>query len=298
MILPNYASDGYAQRYFPEAEIPAFYSVTGEKEKKISYESDREALFRENIQQLEERHRESVAAYEMAVRQWKERRAVFVESCRAEWAVLQERQAGEHAELEARWTDPATQRRFAKRSPQLLQQRAVEQYMVLSGQLEAAEQVKRLNQRSEKMETVAKYQDMVESFENARAQLVADHEEEFTKLQTDQDFRSRNMLKDEKIALEVCLKRVAATKRNLEEESDIDKFVARKFKKPVECVLPLSVYDVGDELPPLGRGRGVGGRPDAQATLADENAREPTPLHLPPLKVRKIAPQKITPAHK
>jgi hypothetical protein len=259
------------------------------------YESDREALFNENIQQLKARHGESIDAYDAAVRQWKERRAAFFESCQAECAMLQDRQASEHAELEARWTDPSTQRRFTKRSSQLLQQQAVEQYMVLSGELWAAFEVRRLNQWDEKRETGAKYHDMMESFENARAKLIADQEEEVAKLRTDQEFRYRSLLKDEKIALEVCRKRVAATKRNLEEESDIDRFVARKFKRPVECVLPLSVYDVGEELPPLGRGKGVGGRPDAQATLADGNAKEPAPLQLPPLKVRRFTPQKVTP---
>jgi hypothetical protein len=170
------------------------------------YESDREMLFRENAKRLEELHREAIDAHEAAQRFWKERRHTMLDDHKREMVLMQERHQAEHTELEGRWSDPAAQRRFSKRSSQLLHQRAVEKYMVLAGQLEDAEHVKRINQRNEHKEVQAKYQDMLESFESARAKLIADQVGEADRIRREHDFRWRNLLKDEGIAMEVCRK--------------------------------------------------------------------------------------------
>jgi hypothetical protein len=199
---------------------------------------------------------------------------------------LEDKHEAQHAYLEQLWTDPSTQRKFTKRSAQLLQQKAVEKYMVLTGQLEAAEEVKRANRQSGRQETQLQYQNMMDSFENARAKLAADQALEMDNLRMEQELKLKNMLKDEEVAMEVCHKRIAATHRKWEEESDFENFTAKKFKKRADCVLPMTVFNPADDLPRLSRARGLG-RSDAQSSICDGATGGTPGLVLPPLQVRR-----------
>lgn len=259
--------------------------------KKQFYILDREAMFKDSKEQLEERHRESVEALESTIKQWKEKKQEFVEQCQQEIADIQNRHQDEHIDLESKWTDPSTQRKFTKRSAYLLQQKAVEKYMVLAGKLEEAEKIKKINQVNERQEAQVKYQEMADSFEGARAKLIADQEEEIEKLKSDQEFRYRNLLTNEKEAIELCQRRITMTQQNLDEMSDMDRYIAKKFRKNADTVLPVSVLDAADDLPPLSRGKGVVRNEAGQPTILSNN---PAPLQLPPLKMRPVKQKKVT----
>jgi hypothetical protein len=254
--------------------------------KRQLYDNDRKALFEDNVRQLAERHREAVESFEATRREWQERKQQLEESCRAERCEMEDKHEAQHADLEQLWTDPSTQRKFTKRSAQLLQRKAVEKYMVLAGQLEAAEEVKRANRQSERQEAQNQYQNMMDSFENVRAKLVADQASEMEKLRMEQELKLKNMLKDEEAAMEVCHKRIAATQRKWEEESDFEKFTAKKFKKSADCVLPTTVFNPADDLPKLSRARGMG-KPLAHSSICDGGQSQTPGLVLPPLQVRR-----------
>jgi hypothetical protein len=164
--------------------------------------------------------------------------------------------------------------------------------MVLAGQLENAEQLKRMNRLTEKQETESNYQEMEDSFEAARARLLVEQSADAERLRVEQDYRYKSFLTDEALAIEVCQKRIAATKANLEDDADIGRFLAKKFKKPPDRVLPLSVLATTDDLPRLLTGKGVArtqGKSSGGFEMSDTG-----PLQLPPLKMKPIRQRKIT----
>lgn len=249
------------------------------------YKKDREYLYQENVAQLKKRYQDSVDALESAKEMWKKKMQEFKEQCKTEVLDLQDKQKNELLDFEAKWTDPATQRKYNKRSPYLLQQKKIEQYMVLSGNLEAAETVKKINQVNEKHEVAQQYQTMVEDFENAQNQFIFNQQEEMDKLKAEQEFRYKSLLLEEDKCFEVHNKRIAATLTKLEDEKNMDNFIAKKFKKPSNQVLPVTVISGADELPPLTRGKTV---------RSTQDKSKPQPLQLPPLKTRRVNQQKIT----
>jgi hypothetical protein len=249
------------------------------------YAADREKLHKDNQLQLEDRHRDALEACDSVVEQWQDKEREFTDSCKAECAALQQRHEAEDAELEAVWSDPATQRKFAKRSSQLLQQKTIERYMVLAGRLEAAEEIRRMNQKVEEGETRMKYQDMSDSFEAAREKLIDEHRDQLDRLKADLDFRRMNFEKERMSAMEVCEKRIATTKRNLEEQSDQEKFMAKKFKRPASKVVSLRVIDATEDLPLLACAKAVS-RGDSHVSVVDDKIRTPLPLRLPDLKIK------------
>ena len=258
--------------------------------KKQFYLSDQEAMFKENRRQLEERLRESRHALDDTTSQWKRKRSEFVESCQKTLDNVQDRHQQQHAQLESKWTAPSTQRRYTKRSAQLLQQKAREKYMALSGKLEEAEELKKRNQMAEKMESEIKFQEMSQSFEGARARLLTNQNEEIDNVRDVQEMRLLGFMREEKKALDVCQKRVAAIQKDLDDVSDVDKFVAKKFKRAAGCPLPISFMDGGEDLPPLSRGKGLS-RSENNPTVMPTEA---TPLQLPPLKVKPVKQKKVS----
>ena len=258
--------------------------------KKQFYLNDQELMFKENRRQLEERLKESKSALDDTTTQWKRKRSQFIESCQKTLDDVQDRHQGEHEQLESKWSAPSTQRRFTKRSAHLLQQKAIEKYMVLAGKLEEAEELKKRNQMTEKKESEQKYKEMSQSFEGARARLLSAQNDQIENVRGTQEFKMRDFMREEKKALDVCQKRVAVIQKDLDDVSDVDKFVAKKFKRTAGCPLPMSFVDGGEDLPPLSRGMGMSRSEANPSVLPMESA----PLQLPPLKMKPIKQKKVS----
>ncbi|OHT04407.1 hypothetical protein TRFO_06284 [Tritrichomonas foetus] len=250
------------------------------------YQSDCDILFKENLDNLTAKHKEAVDALEEAKAEWKKRHADFIDECKNEAADLQTKFENEQADLDAKWMDPATQRKFTKRSPFLLQQKAVEKYMVLAGELEAAEQTKKINQQNEKLEVQQKYQNMQGSYEFSRKQLMENQNAELEQMKNEQENKYKQMLAKEQMEIEIAKKRVAFAQKNLDDQNNLEKFIAKKFRK-TNGLLPLSVLNISDDLPPLSRGKGL------NRAEANKQTAKPTPLQLPPLKMKPTKTQKI-----
>lgn len=252
------------------------------------YQADRDMMFKENIDTLKQKHQEAVDQYEETKAEWKKRHNEFVEKCKKEASDLQTKHENDMDDLGAKWTDPSMQRKFTKRSPYLLQQRAVEKYMVLAGNLEGAEEKKKINQQNERAEAQKKFMNMQESYESSRKQLIDAQNEELKQMQIQQEFKYRQMIVNEQNAFELCRRRIATAQRNLEEQSDIDKYLAKKFKKAPGTVLPLSAINTFEDMPTFSRGKGY-----AKGDVGKHVAPVPEPLQLPPLKVRQSKQHKI-----
>jgi hypothetical protein len=172
----------------------------------------------------------------------------------------------------------------------LLNHRVVEKRMLLIGDFLGADVLRRINKRFEAAEITAKYEMYQASFEIARGKLLSDQQADIDALKWDQEFAYNWLKKQAADEIETCVRRVECLKRVLEEEARLEAFVARKFKKPVEIVLPMTVtLDGGDDIPPSGKTRiGIG----KISRLREAN--ETGPLALPKLRVR---PAKIPRAY-
>ena len=266
--------------------------VINELKKKVR-QKDRESLHQEAVHQNEERYRKAIENLDQVKNEWKEKHKKFSQDAEKEASELLDRQTSEVSELEAKWQDPSTQRRFTKRSTGLLQQKAVEKYMVLAGDLENAEAQKKRNLQIEKAEASVQYASLQESFEAAQTKLLEEQEIERQKLKEDQDIRYKLLLKDEATAIEVATKKIQTAKQILDDEADLDRFIAKKFKRAPNQVLPMSYLKPGaDELPPLAISSKRSQSQMEESRLTANN-NSIAPLQLPPLKVKPINTAKL-----
>lgn len=192
-------------------------------------------------------------------------------------------------DLENSWKGPEKARKFNKRSATLLNGQYIERNLALLGDYEEANEVHRINKRNERIETRAKHQVLNNSFENARSMMLSEQgkeKERIIKLQDDEKKIKKSMQKKN---LEILQKRKAILEIQLEDESSIDNFVAKKFRKDKSAVIPMSIVISGnDELIPAkpGTSRDVENLNNFIATPIT------SPLPLPPLAVKQLKKQK------
>jgi hypothetical protein len=185
--------------------------------------------------------------------------------------------------LEEQWRTAEMTRKFNKRSSVLLNQQIVEKRLLLIGDFAAADKVRRNNKRAEAEEVNDRFGEYHSHFELVRAQMLARHRKECGELSQSQDFDMKLFQKKKADAIEVVSKRVKSLQALLAEESQFEKFVARKFKKGPEFVLPMTVTtDGGDDIPPTGKSRIFLGVQE----FRDRNSFGPLPL--PTLKARPV----------
>jgi len=252
------------------------------------HQKDRESMFKDNLAQLQERHQASLISLSDSKKLWKDKEAELNDIIKKELYEIEQKHREQHEELEDKWLDPSMIRRFNKKSKELLQKKTIEKYMVLSGNLEEAEALKKENKSIEKKEAEFQYQAMLESFETAREKLIQEQTEEMNKQKSDHEFQKKILQQEATAAIEVMEKRVQTTQKALDEGSQMDKFFAKKFKKSSDKILPLSALTGLDDLPPLSRTKGVGYSP----TIRESNGA--VPLNLPPLKMKSIRNRKVS----
>jgi uncharacterized protein (UPF0332 family) len=157
--------------------------------------------------------------------------------------------------------------------------------MALTGEFLRADAFRRTNRRFEAAETAQKAEAYEAGFESARAALLAKHADEIQHLRMDQEFEASFLRKRKIEAIEVCIKKVNVLKRLLEEDTQLSNFTARKYKRPPEIVLPLTVtVDGGEDVPPGGTTASVLG--DSISRYREVNAFGP--LSLPVLKIKRL----------
>lgn len=152
-------------------------------------------------------------------------------------------------DLENTWKGPQKAREFNKRSATLLNGQYIERNLALIGEYDEAHAVHKINKRNEKIEAKTKHQVLNNSFENARIMMLTEQDKEkerVIKLQNDEKNYKKSVQKKN---LEILQKRKAVLEIQLEDESSIDNFVAKKFRKDKSTVIPMSIILNGsDEL--------------------------------------------------
>ena len=208
---------------------------------------------------------------------------------------LNERHDNQLDNLEKEWREPKTIRKYSKRSVSLLNNQYIERHYALIGDFDQANEVHKINQRTEKAEIKTRHNELNSSFDNARENLLANQnlkEEIVLTIQNDDMNIAR--VEQEK-EFEKLQKRKNLLEGLITEEGDMNNFAARKFKKSSNVVLPSNITVKG----------GVGLPPNPEKMTRDVsnmvNFRQSpvaTPLQLPPLTVKKLKRKKKQKAEK
>ena len=185
-------------------------------------------LFHENLNQAKERTKQAQESLEQTKQQWKQREAEYKERIKQEMIDLEQKHQEQQEDLESKWTDPSVQRRFNKQSKVLLQQKAIEKYMVLAGDLESAEELKKRNRETEKKEAQIKFSEMQSSYESDLAKLNAEQEQEYKELVKTHEFQYQALLKNKAEALELAERRLKFMQIQEQEASNNTAFVNKK----------------------------------------------------------------------
>jgi hypothetical protein len=260
---------------------------------------ERDLLHREIVGRLDAHYKDALAAAAAAKDDWKAQRRKMAEDQRAELMELAARQEDEHRQLEVEWVQPETVRKFDKRSSTLLQNRQIEQYLMLCGNYPGADQMKRINSQTEKVEIEHRRAEMRAHFEIARANLNMKHGREAEKLKMEQESMTKVQAENEKKDLAAKARRVEATQRVLTEEKDFEKFIRKKVHRPADSVMPptlLTIRDGGEDLPALSFGKSA---PPGVAPMAELGSKSVvTRLPLPPLTIKHYHPPPLVKAPK
>jgi hypothetical protein len=244
---------------------------------------DREGLHTERVSALDSRLKDAKTSTTQATDYWKTKMANFTRDCARELSALQERHNDEMIDLAALWDSAQTKRRFAKKSPSLLNALTIEKNLALVGDFQVAEQVRRINQRSEKVETNQRWAAMEGNFESAREQLLFEQNRERRELIANHDARRAVLMKKQADDISVLTNRQQGLRNALLGDGDYNKFIAKKFKKPSDMVVSMSATISGGSDIPV-PGLGVVSR-DVENLMRYRVATVATPLNLPPLKV-------------
>ncbi|EAY20693.1 hypothetical protein TVAG_163890 [Trichomonas vaginalis G3] len=208
--------------------------------KKQFASKDLEDLYLENLQQAKDRTKQAQEALDYTKQQCKIKEQEYHERFKREAEELQQKQMDEMEEIDSKWLDPSLQRKFTKQSKVLLQQRAIEKYMVLAGELEAAEEIKKMNREAEKKESQQKFSELQSSYESDLQRVQDEHEKQRHELQTLHQFQLEALRKENAIALEVAEKRLKLAQIQEQEASNQEAFAVKKKvladSKPIPIV--------------------------------------------------------------
>ena len=248
---------------------------------------DRDRYHKARLDTLKQQISEAESQLADAKARWKAKEADFKSTKNIQAKELDAKHDQEIRDCKEQWTDERTTRRYNKRSPLLLNRMFVEKQLLLLGEYTEATQQRKINIMSEKEETSERFREYTASFEGARNWMLKKHETEVTEFNKQKELQWQILLKNENAEIERHTKRVESLKRILEEEGDLANFVAKKFKKGPEMILPLSATcDGGEDIPTMGKTRKEQG--STSAWIRFREAGGVKALSLPPLKFKKI----------
>jgi hypothetical protein len=247
---------------------------------------DRDSLHCDRFSELEHRLAMAKAALSAGCEAWSRRESALAAESQRELQALSARHSDQLIALEDTWRGSRTARRFSKKSSHLLNSLKIEKSLVLIGDFDRAMEMRRINQRTEKAEEAVGYGALAGGFEAARQQMLADHRREIDELRANQNARRSLLLADKEHEIEVLTNRMHAVRQVLEDEGNYNNFVARKFRKPADIIVAMSVTANGAaDLPPDGQ---QGTAKERETLRRFREATVATPLNLPPLKVKAL----------
>ena len=170
-----------------------------------------------------------------------------------------------------------------------------EHYMLLAGMYTEADQQKRANSHMEKREIASRNFEMGHHFKLARSALIHKQGEEVDNVKMDIVIGDELFSLKERREIDVRMKRLQATQRTLDDEKNVDNFVAKRYKRPTSTVVPATVMvtrEKIDDIPVKSKGP-VTVSQNAQDMMTIRKKNLVTPLPIQPLSIRKYKTQKI-----
>jgi hypothetical protein len=252
---------------------------------------DRENFHHDRVAALELRLRDARAAIAQNAENCKRESEKLAAECAAEVRALEERHRIELEDFTGIWEGERTRRRFAKKSPALLNGLTIERKLALTGDFEAAESVRRRNLRLERDEVAGRASQMEGTFEVNRTMLLAEQDVEMRDLAKNHELKRGILRVRQAQGTEVVTNRQIAVNNMLQEEGDYARFMARKFKKPPGVVVPMSVALGPNADLPVPKLNTVSR--EAETMMHVRAASVATPLNLPPLKAKPVRKSKV-----
>lgn len=243
---------------------------------------DREQFHQEYIADLNSRLKDSKLALKKAEQEWAKKEKSLQQAQKEQMEKLEERMDNDMADLEYKWQAPETTRRFSKKSPQLLNQAVMERNMALIGDLEGAAKMQKVVRKNEQIEAEEKYSDMQTSFEKERKNLIEQQDRDLEHLKTAQYLEYTTFIRQKDEVIDAIKKRISTYERIIGEDSDIDRFCARKFKRTSDVVIPIN-----EDIPTQGKARAT--PVNLGGIMSFREAPVASPLQLPTLKIKKSA---------
>ena len=248
--------------------------------------TDRENFYREYIRDIKDKLKEAKDALKETEQIWKDRIKQFKQSCKDEVEYVEKKQSEEMDDFEAYWRSDDAARRFSKKSPVLLSQLTMEKNLALTGDLMGAHRMQRTIKRSEQAEAIQKAAEMKQTFQVEQKNLMNKHDTEMEHLEMAHELALQTIQKQANDEISVAQKRVGIYEQMLEDESNMDKFCAKKFKKDSKVLVPMCVtINGGDDIPTSGSTRAA---PRNTSVLMNyREASVSTRLQLPKLKIKR-----------
>ena len=247
---------------------------------------DRERCQKERLNSLRQQIAEAETQLSTAKRGWKDKETEFKETRDRLAHELDAKHDQELRECCDQWSCDK-KRIYTKRSSVLLNQMVMEKKLSLIGEFMQADAVKKVNMRNEKEEIDEKFWVYSTEFETARRRILQRHETEIQEFNATKDRQFMIMQKKADDEIERHTRRLNTLKKLLEDESNIDIFTAKRFKKGADPVLPMSAsLRGGEDIPTAGKTKKAKGDDGALMRYRESNSFPA--LSLPPLKFRRL----------
>ncbi|EAY16958.1 hypothetical protein TVAG_280740 [Trichomonas vaginalis G3] len=249
---------------------------------------DREQFHQDYMNDLNSRLEDAKKSLKKAEEEWKDKEKALIQAQKENTEKIEQKMDDEMEDLEYKWQCPETTRRFSKKSPQLLNQQFIEKNLALIGDLVGAAKMQKVVQKTEKIEAEYKYNDMQSSFEKERKNLIDQQDQALEHLKNAQTLEFSTFTKQKEESIGIIKRRIATYERIINDDKDIDKFCARKFKRNADVVVPMTVTaNGGDDIPTNGKVRAT--PINLNGIMSFREAPVASPLQLPTLKIKKTS---------
>lgn len=247
---------------------------------------DRDLFYQDYVDDIKQRYDEGKENLKNTDQDWKNKLKQYDEMCLEELKALQEKQAGQNADLEEYWKSDEAYRKFNKKSPHLLLALQNQKNYALTGDLTGAAFLQRITRKLEAQEVEERATEMQLSYDRDKASLINSQKNEITNLKQFHEVQRHRLVKQYNNEMEICRSRIKTLEKMVEESSDFDKFCAKKFKKGADFVVPMSAtINGGTDIPTCGKMRAMPRNKNILKSFRESVVS--SPLQLPGVKMSK-----------
>ena len=247
---------------------------------------DRENFHREFLADFKARLAEAKESQKNIEATWKTRMKDFKVACKEEIETVRAAQNEKIDEFERYWKSDEAARKFSKKSSTTLNQLTIEKNMALTNDLIGAHNIHKRILKAEQAEAKEKSREMMQSMLAQQNNLVNQLNIEMENVIQSQETMKSNLQRQNEQEVQVAARRVEILQRILNEESNINNFCSKKFKKSADKVVPMAVtINGGNDIPTCGKTRSA--PRNTSVLMSFRESTISSPLQLPKLKFKR-----------